>query len=293
MPTPTTQTAGEWTVRRVLEWTIGHLKSHGSESPRLDAEVLLAHAWKCPRIQLYTRYDVVLPDDVRGVMRDLVKRRAAHEPVAYLTGRREFFSLEFHIPPGVFIPRPATETLIVETLPRASRTESPRILDLCTGSGCIAVTLAKQLPTAVVTAIDLNPLAVQTTRDNAARHGVADRVTVIEGDLYSTLPPGERFDVIVSNPPYVCDGEIPGLAPDIRDHEPRLALAAGADGLDVVRRIAAGLAEHLTPHGAVLLEVSPEQTTATRELLVETGLFTSVDVVRDMDRNERVVRAVR
>lgn len=286
-------TGTDWTVRRVLEWTIGHLQSRGSETPRLDAEVLLAHAWQCPRIQLYTRYDQTLPENVRAAMRELVQRRAAHEPVAYLIGRREFFSLEFETPPGVFIPRPATETLIVEALPLARRQASPRILDLCTGSGCIAVTLARHLPEALVTAVDLNPLAVETARRNAIRHGVEGRLTVFEGDLFGPLSVDAPFDLLVSNPPYVTDGEMPDLPPDVRDHEPRLALAAGPDGLDVVRRIVAELDHWLAPSAAVLLEIAPEQAASTRSLLQETGLFSTVDVIRDMDRNDRIVRGVR
>lgn len=281
-----------WTVRRVLEWTIGHLQSRGSETPRLDAEVLLAHAWNCPRIQLYTRYDEPLPPAVRGVMRELVQRRAAAEPVAYLVGRREFFSLDFEVRPGVFIPRPSTETLVLEALRLMADRVRPRILDLCTGSGCIAVTLAHSRRDATVAAVDLNPLAVEVARRNAERHAVDDRVSVLAGDLDAPLAADERFDLIVSNPPYVRDDELPGLPADVRDHEPSLALAAGSDGLDVVRRIASTLPRRLQKPGGVLLEISPEQGPQARELLGATGLFRTVDLIRDLDRVDRVVRGV-
>lgn len=286
-------TNDDWTVRRVLEWTIRHLQERGSDTPRLDAEILLAHAWGCPRIQLYTRYDDPLPAEVRASMRELVKRRAAAEPVAYLVGRREFFSLDFEVQPGVFIPRPSTETLVVEALTLMENRDAPRILDLCTGSGCIAVTLAHAHPGATVVAVDLNPLAVEVARRNAERHQVADRVTLLPGDLYAPLPPHETFDLIVSNPPYVRDDELASLPADVRDHEPALALTAGPDGLDVVRRIVAGLPSRLRDPGGVLIELSPEHAATAQELLAGVGLFRRVEVVRDLDRWERVLRGVR
>jgi release factor glutamine methyltransferase len=289
---PPRTTNDDWTVRRVLEWTIRHLQERGSDTPRLDAEVLLAHAWGCPRIQLYTRYDEPLPAEVRAAMRELVQRRAAAEPVAYLVGRREFFSLDFEVQPGVFIPRPSTETLVVEALKLMEPWDAPRILDLGTGSGCIAVTLAHTHPGATVTAVDLHPLAVEVARSNAARHDVAGRVTVLLGDLYAPLPPGETFDLVVSNPPYVREDELASLPPDVREHEPLLALSAGADGLDVVRRIAAGLSSRLRAPGGVLIELSPEHASEAQLLLTGTGLFRTVDLVRDLDRVERVLRGV-
>ncbi|MFV0442782.1 MAG: peptide chain release factor N(5)-glutamine methyltransferase [Planctomycetaceae bacterium] len=284
--------AGEWTVRRVLEWTIGHLKERGCDSPRLDAEVLLAFAWNVPRIQLYVRYDQPLPDAVRSTMRELVKRRANLEPVAYLIGRREFFSLEFEVQPGVFIPRPATETLVMEGLRLLEGANSPRILDLCTGTGCIAVTLAKHVLSAQATAVDLNPLAIETARKNAARHEVESRVDVRHGDLFVPLELGQRFDLIVSNPPYIRDDELAGLSPDVRNHEPQLALTSGADGLDVVRRIVANAADWIASGGSLLLEIDPAQAAPTIELLRGINLFEQVDSLRDLDRNERIVRGL-
>jgi release factor glutamine methyltransferase len=289
---PAPSTAGDWTVRRVLEWTTGHLKERGCDSPRLDAEVLLAHVWRVPRIQLYVRYDEPLPADVRAAMRELVKRRASLEPVAYLIGRREFFSLDFEVQPGVFIPRPATETLVMEALRIIAEQVSPQVLDLCTGTGCIAVTIAQQQPAAQLTAVDRNPLAVQVAGRNAARHGVADRVTVVDGDLYSPLPADSQFDLIVSNPPYIRDDELAGLSADIREHEPQLALTAGEDGLDVVRRIVAEVGSRLRPGGSLLLEVDPAQVPATIELVRAAATFSQVDVLRDHDRHERVVRGL-
>ena len=165
-----------WTVRRVLEWTTSHLKKHGSDTPRLDAEILLAFARGCQRIQLYTQFDEPLSDAVRAQMRELVQRRSKAEPVAYLVGQREFFSLGFRVTRDVLIPRPDTETLVMEVLDGTKGLESPTILDLCTGSGCVAISVAKNCKTAHVTAIDISPLAIAIARENADRHQVADRV---------------------------------------------------------------------------------------------------------------------
>lgn len=269
-PTPA-PTPAAWTVRRVLDWTIGYLREHGSESPRLDAEVLLAHARNCKRIQLYTDYDALLPDDVRARMRELVKRRAAAEPVAYLVGHREFFSLEFEVNRDVLIPRPDTETLVVEALACLKGQEQPRVLDLGTGSGCIAVAIAVNHRGAQVTAVDVRDASLAVAARNAERHSVADRIAFRHGDLFAPLAPDRPFDLIVSNPPYVPTDEIDRLAPDVRDHEPRAALDGGADGLDVIRRIVGEAAAHLVPGGWLLLECSPDQTTRVTNLLSDAG----------------------
>src|SRR5690606_22632578 len=167
-----------------------------------------------------------------------------------------------------------------------------RVLDLCTGSGAIAVSIAHEHPTAAVTAVDLNPLAVEVATANAARHGVSDRMTVLHGDLTAPVPADETFDLIVSNPPYVREDEIPTLVPDIRDHEPHLALTAGEDGLDVIRRLLVEIPPRLRHPGAVLIELSPEQGPAAVDLFSGAGLFSRVDLVRDLARVDRVLRAI-
>ena len=182
--------AEEWTVRRVLDWTTAHLKQHGSETPRLDAEILLAHARGCRRIELYTRFDEPLTDAQRAVMRDLAKRRAKSEPVAYLVGHREFFSLDLRVTPDVLIPRPDTETLVVELIDAARAVESPRILDLGTGSGCIAIAAAVNLPSARVTATDLSDAALAIARENAEKHAVVGPYPVPAGRPVRAIGPG-------------------------------------------------------------------------------------------------------
>ncbi|HVJ87113.1 MAG TPA: HemK/PrmC family methyltransferase, partial [Caulifigura sp.] len=211
----------EWTVRRVLDWTIGYLKEQGSESPRLEAEVLLAHSCGWPRIQLYTHFEDVLSPEVRSRMRELVKRRGAHEPVAYLVGYREFFSLRFEVGPGVFIPRPETETLVLESLEilKAAVETNPTVLDLCCGSGAIGVSIAVNAQNVRVTSIDKNDAPIEYTTKNAVRHGVADRLNILQGDLFSPLPADVTFNVIACNPPYVTTSEIERLAADVKSYE--------------------------------------------------------------------------
>jgi release factor glutamine methyltransferase len=280
-------------VRRVLEWTIGYLKEHGSESARLDAEVLLAHARGCPRIQLYTEYDAVLPDAVRAQMRELVKRRADAEPVAYLVGHREFFSLEFEVTPDVLIPRPDTETLVVEALDAAKPHAAPRVLDLGTGSGCIAVAIAVNHPGALVTAIDRSGAALAVAGRNAQRHGVGERVRLLEGDLFAPLSGDAQFDIVASNPPYVAADEIVGLQPDVSRHEPQEALDGGTDGLDVIRRILLGAGPVLPAGGHLMLECSPEQAAPIRALFEGSRRFAGVQVRTDLAGRPRVVHGRR
>lgn len=286
-------TADVWTVRRVLEWTIPHLKAHGSESPRLDAEILLAHARGCPRIQLYTNYDEPLTEGQRAVMRDLVQRRAAAEPVAYLVGHREFFGLDFRVSRDVLIPRPDTETLVVAGLEFLATRPQPRVLDVGTGSGCIAISLAVNAPNAILVATDQSAAALEIARENAARHGVDDRIRFVEGDLYAPLSVSEPFDLIVSNPPYIASAEIDTLAPDVRLHEPRAALDGGPDGLAIIRRLLADARAFLSPAGGLLIEISSEQAESVTQLLAASGAFEDIRVIHDLSRQPRVVQAVR
>ena len=291
--TPPTPAGDAWTVRRILEWTIPHLKSHGSESPRLDAEILLAHARGCPRIQLYTNYDQPLTDAQRATMRDLVKRRAAAEPVAYLVGHREFFGIDFQVTKDVLIPRPDTETLVVDAIETLKSQAAPRLLDIGTGSGCIAISLAVNCPNAEVTAIDLSPAALDIARANADKHNVVNRIRFFCGDLFAPLPADEQFDLIASNPPYIASAEIETLSADVRLHEPRTALDGGPDGLDVIRRLIDDAPQHLASRGKLLIEISGEQADAVTQLLTANGGYDEITVLKDLAKQPRVVRAAR
>jgi len=289
---PTTP-ADLWTIRRVLEWTTGYLAEHGSESPRLEAEILLAHARGCDRIQLYTHFDDELSEDVRGRMRALVKRRADLEPVAYLVGHREFFSLDFEVNSDVLIPRPETELLVMEALELLKGVAAPQVLDVGTGSGCIAVAIACHAPTTSVTAIDVSEAALTVAHQNAVRHRVDDRVSFRCGDLFAPLSATDVFDVIVSNPPYVASDDQTGLDPDVVRHEPHAALFAGGDGLTIIRRIIEAAPQHLRPEGTLLIEFSPEQADAITGLFKQSGRFEGVHILTDTSQLPRAVRARR
>jgi len=282
-----------WTVGRILEWTTQYLQKHGSDSPRLDAELLLAKARGCPRIQLYVQFNEVVPDSQRTVMRDLVKRRTQAEPVAYLIGRREFFGLEFRVTRDVLVPRPDTETLVLELVTEARKFERPRILDVGTGSGCIAIAAAVSVPTALVTAVDDSSAALAVARENAARHKTGDRVTFLEGDMFAPVPPGTMFDFVASNPPYVADGEIEQLPPDIRQHEPLQALRGGRDGHDEISRLLAGAPLVLKPGGKLLVEFSPEQADLILQLCGESPGFREPKILKDLEGRARVLVATR
>ncbi|MCA9041289.1 MAG: peptide chain release factor N(5)-glutamine methyltransferase [Planctomycetaceae bacterium] len=280
-----------WTVKRILEWTTAHLQKHGSESPRLEAEILLAHARKCERIQLYTRYEEQLTDGERAAMRDLVTRRAQREPVAYLVGYREFYSLKYQVTSDVLIPRPDTESLVMEALDLARSWKEPRVLELCTGSGCIAISFAANHLGAQLIATDISPAALSIAQTNAARHQVTDRIQFREGDLFQALREEEReqkFDLILSNPPYVCTSELETLEPDVARYEPRLALDGGADGLDLVRRIIQESVRYLSPTGHLLIEMDPEQVEATLQFVHAETDFKTARFLNDMTGRPRV-----
>jgi release factor glutamine methyltransferase len=274
-----------WTVGRLLNWTTDFLKEKGAESPRLDAEVLLAHVRGCKRIELYTAFEQPASEELRTKFRELIKQRAAGKPVAYLVGHREFFSLPFTVTPDVLIPRPDTELLVVRALdiakPKpqvndlpertetddASEAPAPKpapppakpiaIADVGTGSGILAVTLAKHLPGASVTMVDVSPAALAVAQNNADRNGVSDRIEAIESDLFAAVPAERKFDLIVSNPPYITSEEMQQLAVDVGRYEPTLALDGGPQGTDVIERLIPQAAERLRPGGWLLMEISP------------------------------------
>lgn len=280
-----------WTVRRILEWTTRHLQQHGSETPRLDAEVLLAFSRGCQRIELYTRFDEVLSEQHRGIMRDLVRRRAQSEPVAYLVGHREFFSLDFLVTTDVFIPRPDTETLVLTVLEQAKSFSAPRILDIGTGSGCICVAISANHPAAQLTAVDISKPALEVAKTNAQRHNVAERIRFLSGDLFAPLAENELFDMIVSNPPYILESERDTLQPDVRLHEPHSALFSGKDGLDIIRRLIWEAHDYLSPSGLLLMELDPNQADAVTNILQSHDLYTETKSHKDLTGKIRVVSA--
>ena len=281
-----------WTVLRLLTWTTDYLKQHGSESPRLDAEVLLAHARGCERIMLYAAFDQVVGDDERAKFRDLVKRRAEGTPVAYLVGKKEFFSLPLRVTPDVLIPRPETELVVVETMD-ALKLPSGLVCDVGTGSGAIAIAVAKHAPQCRVTAIDISAAALEVARENAAANGVAERIEFIQGDLLAALPSEPRFAVIASNPPYVSESEYAALAPSVKNHEPRLALVAGPQGTEIIERLIPQAAERLLPGGWLIVELSPMISARVVDLFAADGRYEPASIVKDLAGLARVVKARR
>ena len=285
----------QWTILRLLEWTTDYLTDHGAENPRLDAEVLLAEARGCRRIELYTAFNELADEPVRTVFRELVRRRADGMPVAYLVGRREFYSAEFRVTPQVLIPRPETEFIITTLLDLVgdARQSELTIADVGTGSGILAVCLAAELPAAKVIATDVSSDALTIAKTNAKQHNVQDRIEFVETDLLELVPAGPTFDFIVSNPPYVSQSEYLELDPTVRDFEPERALVAGPTGAEVIERLLVQAAARLKPSAALIVEISPMIERRVHELFQASGQFEAVETVRDLAQLPRVVFARR
>ncbi len=283
-----------WTVLEVLNWTTEHFRRSGISSPRPNAEVLLGKTLGLERIMLYARFDRELSPDERVAFRELVRRRSGREPMQYVIGTCEFYGREFEVTPAVMCPRQDTETVVEVCLERLPPGES-WAGDICTGSGVIAVTLAAERADLRVVATDSSEEALEVARRNADRHGVSERVALVHADLAAPLaehlPAGRTgYDMIVSNPPYVASGDIEGLEPEVRDHEPRQALDGGPDGLDVIRRLVPQAAALLVAGGRLVLEMGAGQTEAVSEIVAAVEEFDagSAQVVTDLGGIERV-----
>jgi len=289
------QSTATWTVRRLLEWTPGFFAKKAVDQPRLAAELLLSHVLNIARIQLYTGYDRVVGEDQLARFRELVRRAGEQEPIAYLTGKAHFFGLEFSVNRDVLIPRPDTETLVenmLQTVRNQAGLESPRVLDLCTGSGCVAAAIAKNLKSANVLAIDISEKAAAVARENIQQLGLTDRVMVEVGDLFSpmkTIVDARPFDLIVANPPYIASDQLAGLDKSVREYEPMLALDGGPDGLVIHRRILGKAPDHLLPGGRVFLEIAFDQGAAAREMAAKFDAFTDCRVLKDFGGRDRVL----
>ncbi|HVM60160.1 MAG TPA: HemK/PrmC family methyltransferase [Verrucomicrobiae bacterium] len=319
------------TILEVINKTTPYFEKQGVDSPRLTIELLLAHLLKKKRLQLYLEFERELDEKTLAALREMVKRRAAGEPVQYITGEAEFCGLKLMVDKRVLIPRPETE-LLVETVlermrdegggrraedeggrpaddrgPRAEaesgkgkrrpQAETPappsenlKVVDVGTGSGCIAIALAKKLPDAEITAIDVSPQALEVARGNAALHHVEKNTRFLESDLLDNLDSSFRADVIVSNPPYIADGEIVELPKEVRDFEPVKALQAGEDGLKVIRRLVTSTRRLLSPSGFIALEIGAGQRAAVEDIFREQG-YEVVEVVKDLQGHERVIVA--
>jgi len=283
--------ARSWTVLEILRTTTEFLLGRGIEGARLDAEVLLAHVLAVSRISLYACHDRPLSTDEVDAYREAVRRRVDREPVAYIVGEKEFRSLPFRVTSDVLIPRPETEHLVDEALELLAERENPVVADIGTGSGCIAVALAAARPDLEVHAVDVSAPALAVARENAERNGVTDRIRFHEGDLLAPLEAEAswtRLDAIVSNPPYVSKEEWAELMPEVRDHEPKGALVPGPDPLTAYREILERAPDLLRDGGAVVLEMSGDNTSA---LLAMAKTYASAQVVKDYAGRDRVLVA--
>lgn len=288
-----------WTVARLLEWTTdflaGKLPPPGEgrspkEAARLDAQLLLAHVLGCTRTYVLVRFAEEPDEATRTRFRDLVKRRVAGESVARLLGRKEFFSLDFEVNGDVLIPRSDSETLVTECLALLKGKGEASVLDVGTGSGCLAIAVAKNHKAAAVTAIDVSTKALATAKHNAERLKVSDRVRFVESDLFAGVT-GEAFDVIISNPPYIRTADLSGIAAEVAAHEPRLALDGGPDGFAVIDRLVRDAPGFLRPGGALLFEIGYDQEEDARARLAPAEHWEDVRTIRDGAGHPRVIRA--
>lgn len=295
MPNARTDNPATWTLLDLIRWTTGYFADLGLENPRSEAEILLAHALNVHRIDLYLNHDKPAGADERAVFKGLVRRRAAGEPVAYIIGIREFWSLNLTVNPAVLIPRPETECLVEAALPFLDRGPAWRkqVLDMGTGSGAIVIALAHERPEHLYMAMDRSLSALLLARENAGAHGLADRIGWFCGDWDTAVSPRARFDLIISNPPYIPSGDIVALQREVRDHEPRAALDGSSDGLSCLRHIISNAHRYLSPAGWLALEMGWDQAKAVESLAAATRKYESVRILKDYSGHDRVAILVR
>ena len=286
-----------WTIKKLLGWVTGYFEEKVVDAPRLSAELLLCHVLGLERIQLYTLYDRVVDQQQLAQLRQLVKRAGEHEPIAYLVRRCEFYSLPLTITPDCLIPRPETEHLVERAiLFLRQRSGGQHVLDLCTGSGCIAAAIAKNVNDAHIVATDISDAALKVAAANVEKLKLADKVRLLCGDLFDPIIEGldeAWFDLIVSNPPYVSEAEYEGLDKNVKEYEPSHALLAGADGMDVYKRIAEEVDDFLKPDGRLMMEIGYAQGPAIGELLENTGVFKTITIEKDFANNDRIAIATK
>jgi len=285
-----------WTILRLINWTSQYFSENGIENPRLDAEVLLAHSLRTNRLRLYLNYDKPI---LKGELREykkLIKRRIRREPLQYITGYQEFWSLNLKVTKGVLIPRPETEILVEEAIKTFPQNElfdkTINILELGTGSGAVAIALAKELQRGSIVATDISDIAIKTARENAKVHGLEKQITFLKGSLFE--PVRERigtFNLVISNPPYIPIEDFRDIQPEVRDFEPRISLNGGKEGLKFYRQILSQIGRYLAKDGWVILELGKGQAEKVTRLIELTGEFNPTSIVKDFSGIERVVKA--
>ena len=303
----------DWTIQKLLNWIIEYFTNKGVESPRLSAELLLSHILGLKRIELYTQFDKIVAKQQLDKLHDLIERAGRREPVAYLTGKTEFYSLQLEVSPDCMIPRPETELLVSRAIEFLRlRSGIQFVCDLCTGCGCIAVAIAKNFRNARIISTDISDVALRIAAANVEKYQLNDRIKLLQGDLFEPIVPQldvngtapstgsgqalsevEGFDLIVCNPPYVSSAEFDKLDKNVRDYEPRLALFAGEDGLDIYRRIFERVDKFLKPGAALILEIGYAQGQVVKEMLEQAGIFTEIKIEKDFHNNDRIVTAIK
>ena len=284
-----------WNIQRLLRWITQYFTEKKVDLPRLSAELLVSSVLGLSRIELYTQFDKIISKDKLEELHKLVKRAAQNEPVAYLTGKTEFYSIELNINKSCLIPRPETELLVERAIDfLRGRGGKQLICDLCTGCGCIAVAIAKNYADCEIIATDISSESLQTAVQNIKKFNLSNRIKLLCRDLFEPFIPQietAKFDLIVCNPPYVTAADYELLAKNVKDYEPKEALYGGVDGLDVYRRIAEQVDEFLKADSALMLEIGYSQGQAVRELLEKTGVFSQIQIEKDFSNNNRVVIA--
>lgn len=284
-----------WTILNLIRWTDERFRKEGLPTSRLDAEVLLAETLGMDRVGLYAHFDQPVQPGELARFKKMIQRRLRREPVAYIVGQREFWSLKFIVTPDVLIPRPETEILVMEALRVLSQPEQTergiQILEMGTGSGAISVALARELPSASVVATDLSEKALSIAEENALRNGVRERILFLQGDLFDPLEKGSMFELIITNPPYIPQDYFPSLPPEVRDFEPRVALDGGRDGLTFFRRVLPEVGKYLSPAGWLLAEIGAGQDQKVRQMAEANPDLHSFDFLPDLAGIKRVFKA--
>ncbi|MFC1739808.1 peptide chain release factor N(5)-glutamine methyltransferase [Planctomycetota bacterium] len=286
-----------WTIQKLLKWITDFFTQKQLDSPRLSAEILLSFVLRTKRIELYTKFDTPVGKKELDELHKLVKRAGEGEPIQYLTGRTEFYSLELEVNPDCLIPRPETELLVERAIEfLRTRKGQQNVCDLCTGCGCIAIAIAKNFPSADIIATDISDAALSIAQKNVEKHRLAKRIKLLRGDLFEPLIPQldvEKFDLIACNPPYVSAAEFEKLEKTVKDYEPKDALFAGEDGLDIYRRIAEKAPDFLKPGAALMLEVGYREGQQVKDLLDKTECFSRIKIEKDRHDNDRIVTAIK
>ncbi|RJP87669.1 MAG: peptide chain release factor N(5)-glutamine methyltransferase [Desulfobacteraceae bacterium] len=292
MQIPSSPIDPHWTILKILQWTTAYFKTHHIDSPRLTAEILLAHTLNAERIDLYTRFDQPLTKDELAIFKALIKRRIQREPVAYITGIREFWGLEFNVTPDVLIPRPETEFLVeaaLQRIPTGASSFPFQVLDVGTGSGAVIVSIAVNRPGHGYFASDISVNAIHQAAKNAHSNGVGGAIHFCAGMLFSPFSENAlKFDLILSNPPYIAAPDLGALEPEVRNFEPGLALDGGPDGMGIIREMIASAPQYMNHDATLMIEIGFDQKDRVEQIINDDGRYRPVEFIKDYAEHHRV-----